>query len=90
MLTLQTKNPTMTTMTMKINPSKKNAIIITAAGSSTRMGLGKKKEYLQLGKGTVLSQAAIIFLKTLHVDVLVITIPQNQEKEAKEASNIFS
>lgn len=85
MLTLQTRNPTMTTMTMKINPSKKNAIIITAAGSSTRMGLGKKKEYLQLGKGTVLSQAAIIFLKTLHVDVLVITIPQNQEKEAKEA-----
>lgn len=75
----------MTTMTMKINPSKKNAIIITAAGSSTRMGLGKKKEYLQLGKGTVLSQAAIIFLKTLHVDVLVITIPQNQEKEAREA-----
>lgn len=85
MLTLQTRDPTMTTMTMKINPSKKNAIIITAAGSSTRMGLGKKKEYLQLGKGTVLSQAAIIFLKTLHVDVLVITIPQNQEKEAREA-----
>lgn len=85
MLTLQTRDPTMTTMTMKINPSTKNAIIITAAGSSTRLGLGKKKEYLPLGKGTVLSQAAVIFLKTLHVDVLAITIPQNQENEARKA-----
>ena len=37
------------------NPTEKIAIVITAAGSSTRMGGSVKKEYLPLGDGTVLS-----------------------------------
>ena len=34
---------------------KNVAVIITAAGSSTRMGGEIKKEYMPLGNGTVLS-----------------------------------
>ena len=41
----------------------KIAIIITAAGSSTRIGGNVKKEYLPYKDGTVLSNCAIAFLK---------------------------
>jgi len=40
------------------------AVIITAAGSSTRMGGSTKKEYLPYKNGTVLSNSAKTFLKT--------------------------
>ena len=40
------------------------AIIITAAGSSTRMGGSTKKEYLPYKNGTVLSNSAKTFLNT--------------------------
>jgi len=38
------------------------ALIIVAAGSSSRMGGQIKKEYLSLNGGTVLSEVARIFL----------------------------
>ena len=43
---------------------KKVSVIITAAGSSTRMGGGIKKEYLPYKNGTVLSCCAKTFLNT--------------------------
>jgi hypothetical protein len=44
----------------------KLAIIITAAGSSTRIGGGIKKEYLPYKKGTVLSSCAETFLNACY------------------------
>lgn len=44
--------------------NSKIAIIITAAGSSTRIGGGIKKEYLSFNNGTVLSGCAKTFLNT--------------------------
>lgn len=54
---------TLTTTKHSKNPTaKKIAVIITAAGSSVRMG-GIKKEFLSLNNGTVLSNCAVAFLK---------------------------
>lgn len=61
------------------------ALVLAAAGSSTRMGLGKKKEYLKMSGGTVLSCAARIFLQTADFSTIVITIPKNGQKEAEKA-----
>ena len=60
------------------------ALIIVAAGSSTRMG-GTKKEYLPLNGGTVLSSAAKVFLETFHFSAILITCPL---KESEELQNI--
>ena len=68
--------------------SKKNialSVIITAAGSSNRMGSKTKKEYLPLNKGTILSESAKAFLKNLNCSLLVITTPSNKEKQTLEA-----
>lgn len=61
------------------------SLLITAAGSSTRMGSPVKKEYLPLETGTVLSTVLKSFLKAISLDLAVITIPQNHEEQAKEA-----
>lgn len=65
------------------------SIVITAAGSSTRMGSGIKKEYLPLKNGTVLSNCAKTFLKTTvkscKLKNLVITYPKKQLKDAEKA-----
>lgn len=65
------------------------SIIITAAGSSTRMGSGIKKEYLPLNNGTVISNCAKTFLKaipkTLFIKHFIITLPKGMEKEAEGA-----
>ena len=58
---LQTIWVRMKILTTKTIPSK-IAIIITAAGSSTRIGGGIKKEYLPFKNGTVLSVCAETFL----------------------------
>ena len=60
-------------------------IILTAAGSSTRMGTGKKKEYLKLNGGTVLSKAAASFLTAAFFSMLIVTVPEGGEKDAREA-----
>lgn len=55
-------------------------LILTAAGSSTRMGNDRsghkiKKEYLPLNEGTVLSTAAKAFLSTLDFSLVIVTYP---------------
>lgn len=69
----------MTTTNSSIN------LILAAAGSSSRLGLGKKKEYLDFEKGTVLSTAAKKFLTNCKISTLVITIPHDGFKEAEKA-----
>lgn len=69
--------------------NSKIAIVITAAGSSTRMGGNTKKEYLSYKNGTVLSNCAKTFLnaclnKYLITD-FIITCPKNGEEDSKKA-----
>ena len=64
------------------------ALVIVAAGSSTRMGGSIKKEYLPLKNGTVLSEAALSFLKTKLISSLTIVIPQGDKKYNKEQAQI--
>ena len=69
----------------------KIAVIITAAGSSTRIGGGIKKEYLPYKNGTVLSACASVFLTADYTAVgmelccLVITCPAGGEGDARKA-----
>ncbi len=63
----------------------KIALVIAAAGSSTRMGGSEKKEYLPLGDGTVLSKSAKVFLETLNLSSLTITVKKGGEKDAENA-----
>ncbi len=61
------------------------ALILTAAGSSSRFG--KKKEYLPLQdeEQTVLSCSLTTFLKTNLFTTCIITIPKGEEKIAEQA-----
>lgn len=59
-------------------------IILLAAGSSTRMGTGTKKEYMKLQNGTVLSTCALHFLQSklpenTKIKKLVITVPADTD-----------
>ena len=67
----------------------KIAIIITAAGSSTRIGGNIKKEYLPYKNGTVLSNCAIAFLKADYrkydISNFVVTFPAGKISEAEKA-----
>ncbi len=64
---------------------KSLALVLAAAGSSSRMGLGKKKEYLQLKGGTVLSCSARIFLESAHFSTIVVAVPKNGKADAQKA-----
>lgn len=64
---------------------KSLALVLAAAGSSSRMGLGKKKEYLQLGGGTVLSCSARIFLESAPFSTIVVAIPKDGKEDAQKA-----
>ena len=55
------------------------AVIIVAAGASSRMGEGVRKQYRPLGYGTVLSESVKPFLKTLDCASLVIAIPSDED-----------
>lgn len=74
---------------LKTNHSNKLSVIITAAGSSTRIGSGIKKEYLPYKNGTVLSCCAKSFLNALcpifSVCNFIITTPQGAVEESKNA-----
>lgn len=63
----------------------KIAIIITAAGSSTRIGGGIKKEYLPYNKGTVLSSCAETFLNACSHDFeitdFIVTCPKGGRED---------
>jgi 2-C-methyl-D-erythritol 4-phosphate cytidylyltransferase/2-C-methyl-D-erythritol 4-phosphate cytidylyltransferase/2-C-methyl-D-erythritol 2,4-cyclodiphosphate synthase len=67
----------------------KIAIIITAAGSSTRIGGGIKKEYLPYNKGTVLSSCAETFLNACSRDFeitdFIVTCPKGGMAECEKA-----
>jgi len=74
----------MTTLVTKTNSNNQSnlkiAIIITAAGSSTRIGSGIKKEYLPFNNGTVLSNCAKTFLKSCQniytISDFIVTCPK--------------
>ena len=70
------------------------AVIITAAGSSTRMGGSVKKEYLPLGEGTVLSASVKAFeaasknqTNPFNLTKIIITIPAGDQEQALKAVN---
>ena len=67
----------------------KIAIIITAAGSSTRIGSGIKKEYLPFQNGTVLSACVQTFINSCKnrfiITDFIITCPPNGKSECQNA-----
>lgn len=74
-------------MTTKTIHSK-IAIIITAAGSSTRIGGGIKKEYLPFKNGTVLSVCAETFLNACsdyEITDFIVTCPEGGVEKCQEA-----
>lgn len=64
---------------------KNSALVLLAAGSSQRMGGLGKKEYLPLNGGSVLSEAAIVFLKTKLFSVIAVVHPPKALAAAKKA-----
>ncbi len=69
-----------------------NALVLTAAGNSSRMGGEVKKEYLTLGTThgqnpdgnvTVISSALHAFLSTRQFKYVLITVPEGGETEAR-------
>lgn len=78
----------MTSETMNSNKIK-IGIIITAAGSSTRIGSGIKKEYLPYNNGTVLSSCAKVFLKaclkSYEISDFIITCPIGGKSDCEKA-----
>lgn len=81
---------------MMNNQQMELALILVAAGSSSRFNNGDKtctkKEYLPLNNGTVLSSSARAFLQTKQFDIVAITYPfsenpvelkENEEKSRK-------
>lgn len=82
---------------MKISmKSSKNkiAIIITAAGSSTRIGGGIKKEYLPFKNGTVLSTCVQTFINScknqFSITDFIVTCPPNGILECQKALSFTS
>ena len=67
----------------------KIAIIITAAGSSTRIGSNIKKEYLPFKNSTVLSASVQTFINTCKnqfiITDFIITCPPNGKSECQKA-----
>lgn len=85
----------MTTPSNSQSPAKV-AVIITAAGSSTRMGGSIKKEFMPLGDGTVLSTCVKAFEDAakdaehpFDISQMIITVPMNGTTEASEAVTAF-
>ena len=75
-----------------MNDISKVAVVVTAAGSSSRMGGSLKKEYLTLGNGTVLSACVKAFeaaskdtKQPFIISHMIITVPQNDSGEASKA-----
>ena len=80
---------TQKTISMTRMIHSKIAIIITAAGSSTRIGSGIKKEYLPYNKGTVLSSCAETFLNACSRDFeitdFIVTCPKDGRADCQKA-----
>ena len=71
--------------TTSTNPQKNAALAIVAAGSSQRMGSLGKKEYLPLNGGSVLSETALVFLKTKVFATIALVYPKGGLADAKNA-----
>lgn len=71
-----------------------NALVLTAAGNSSRMGSGAKKEYLPMstlrddGTISVLTQSLYAFLSTRFFSFIVITVPANGTDEARRVLSV--
>ncbi|MEE3410375.1 MAG: 2-C-methyl-D-erythritol 2,4-cyclodiphosphate synthase [Treponema sp.] len=76
---------TRTTTSIKKQGPQAAAFVLVAAGSSQRMGELGKKEYLPLNGGSVLSEAALVFLKTKLFSTAVVVHPKNGLAAAKKA-----
>ncbi len=61
------------------------AVVVTAAGSSSRMGDGAKKEYRPLDGMTVLARAVLPFVTSRRFTRIVVTIPQGHRQLAADA-----
>ena len=59
--------------------------VVTAAGSSSRMGSGTKKEYLQIAGTSVLCGAVVPFLRTGIAERCVVTYPAGQRELVEES-----
>lgn len=71
-------------MTMMTMSSRVDSLVLVAAGSSTRMGGGIKKEYLPMDAGTVLSCAARSFLEAAPIAVVAVTYPAQTDEDSDE------
>ncbi len=72
-------------LTTRTTTTTNNAVVIVAAGASNRMGELGKKEWLPLNGGSVLSEAALVFLKTKLFSTIIIVHPKNDLAAAKKA-----
>lgn len=66
-----------------------HAVLITSAGSSSRMGIGEKKEYLLLEGVPVLQKSLEAFFSTGLFHWYVITVPPGGEVKAKEVLSVW-
>ncbi len=69
---------------LKQGPAAETALILTAAGSSLRMGTGKKKEFEKIDRQTVLDKALSPFLNINSIKLIIITISESDKKSAME------
>ena len=76
---------TRTTTTTKGKAPQSAAFVLVAAGSSQRMGELGKKEWLPLNGGSVLSEAALVFLKTKLFSTAIVVHPKSGLAQAKKA-----
>lgn len=65
--------------------NKSAALLIVAAGSSSRMGSIGKKEYLSLNGGTVLSETVAAFFKSSDFQTVVTVHPRGDAENCKKA-----
>ena len=62
-----------------MNHSNKIAVIIPAAGVSSRFGDSTPKQFLRLGDETVLEKSVNLFLGISSVNQVVIAVNQNED-----------
>lgn len=64
--------------------------IITAAGSGTRMGTRITKQFLKVGKMTILERTIRKILKSKYIDNIVLVIKKDEEKDICELINVIN
>lgn len=57
--------------------TKKTSAIITAAGHSRRMGVGRKKQFLMLGELPLIVHTLKIFQKSVSIDEIILVVPDD-------------